>query len=339
MEVPIYLLSVDEYGEEAVNETSFVSEPATGQSFLAFSNDKRKLAFKQIDKSGEYKRITSGIWMLPDSPITRYDENDNEYRVMFTKESLEQALLKYLKADKSNVTLFEHSKPVSDCIAIEHWIIKDKHTKSPVLNLSLEDLGYDPETIPEGTVMKSTYIKNEEFWNDFILTGKVSGYSIGGLFNLNKINPMKKVQKMSEEILDDIKALNDEQKAEVLDTLIDEVQEDVVEEMQSEEIEETEESTFMTQEELDVLMSEKEAADILVSELKDKIQSLEEEVQMYKEQLEDKDEKLENFKKAALKKPAKANQTQKQTQSFTDERFRTIRMADGRTKRIVSLRK
>lgn len=333
MEVPVYLLSVDEFGEEAVNETSFVSEPATGQSFLAF-NKAKKLTFKKIDNAGEYKRITSGIWMLPDSPITRYDDEGNEYKVMFTKESLEQALIKYLKANKSNVTLFEHSKPVTDCVAIEHWIIKDENTKSPVLNLSLEDLGYDPEMIPVGTVMKSTYIKNEEFWNDFILTGEVSGYSIGGMFNLNKLNTMEKVQNMSEEILDEVK--------EVIEEIVEEQTEttdEVVEEMQSadESTEETEEP-YMTQEELEVLMSEKDAAEALVSELTEKLEALQGEVNMYKEQLEDKDEKLENFKKAALKKPAKANQKQT-TQTFNDERFKTVRMADGRTKRIVSLRK
>jgi phosphoenolpyruvate carboxylase len=36
--------------------------------------------------------------------------------------------------------------------------------------------------------MKSTYVSDEMFWNDFILTGKVKGYSIGGLFDSKRID-------------------------------------------------------------------------------------------------------------------------------------------------------
>jgi hypothetical protein len=32
-----------------------------------------------------------------------------------------------------------------------------------VLGLSLEDMGYNPQDIPVGTVMKSTYIQDEQF--------------------------------------------------------------------------------------------------------------------------------------------------------------------------------
>ena len=188
--IPNFLLSIDDTQDsENVYDTSYVSNPATRKSFLLFEDateKNTKQAFKAVDG---YERMTSGVWMMPDTKYIRRNESGLMYTVEFTKDTLKEALLKYLKSNHGNNVTLEHGEDLLEgFVAVEHWIIEDENTKSPVFGLSLTDLGYNPAEIPQGTVMKTTYVADETFWNEQVLTGNVSGYSISGLFNLQKFN-------------------------------------------------------------------------------------------------------------------------------------------------------
>ena len=187
--IPNFILSVSEDGPEAVYETSYVSDPATGVSFLKFNKDQTtNMEFKKL-KNENYQRMTSGVWMMPDTKYLRVDKQGNYYTVQFTQDTLFKALMKYLKEGYADAVKVEHDGQYLDgFVSIEHWVIKDENTLSPVFGLSLTDLGYNPSEIPVGTVMKTTYVSDEAFWNEQVLTGNVTGYSIGGLFNLDELS-------------------------------------------------------------------------------------------------------------------------------------------------------
>ena len=187
--IPNFILSVSEDGPEAVYETSYVSDPATGVSFLKFNKDQTtNMEFKKL-KNETYQRMTSGVWMMPDTKYLRVDKDGNYYTVQFTQETLFKALMKYLKEGYADAVKVEHNgQYLEGFVSIEHWIIQDENTLSPVFGLSLTDLGYDPSEIPVGTVMKTTYVADESFWNEQVLSGNVTGYSIGGLFNLDELS-------------------------------------------------------------------------------------------------------------------------------------------------------
>ena len=187
--IPNFILSVSEDGPEAVYETSYVSDPATGVSFLKFNKDQTtNMEFKKL-KNETYQRMTSGVWMMPDTKYLRVDKDGNYYTVQFTQDTLFKALMKYLKEGYADAVKVEHNGQYLDgFVSIEHWVIQDADTKSPVFGLSLTDLGYNPDEIPVGTVMKTTYVADESFWNEQVLSGNVTGYSIGGLFNLDELS-------------------------------------------------------------------------------------------------------------------------------------------------------
>ena len=164
---------------------------------LYFNDESKKanLGFAKPEVEGR-QRITSGVFMMPDTKYIRVDKDGNYYTVSFSKESLYNALVKYLKAGNADNVKVEHNGQLLEgFVAIEHWVIRNEKTVSPVLGLSLKDMGYNPQDIPVGTVMKSTYIADEQFWNDMILTGKVTGYSLGGLFELTEFDFSNEVNK------------------------------------------------------------------------------------------------------------------------------------------------
>lgn len=186
-QLPHYLLTLDDSGELGIQETSFVEYPATGLGFLAFEDEKIEHKFAKLDEQ-KHQRLVSGVLMMPNTKYLRQTKEGNFYTVEFSAETLKAALLKYLKEDKAGVVKVEHKgRPLEGFAAVEHWIIEDNMTKSPVLGNTLFDLGYNPDEIPAGTIMKTTYVADEQFWNEQIMSGKVSGYSLGGFFELREV--------------------------------------------------------------------------------------------------------------------------------------------------------
>ena len=185
--LPNYLMNTEDL-DSNIYETSFVENPASGFSFLKFNAQSgvKTLEFKQVEING-YKRMASGAWFMPDTKYLRYDAQRGYYTVEFTKDSLKDALLKYLKCDYANKIKVEHDGDFrSGFISMEHWIYEDENTKSPIFGLTAADLGYNPTDLKVGTVLKTVYISDEKFWNEEVLSGKVNGFSIGGLFTLEE---------------------------------------------------------------------------------------------------------------------------------------------------------
>jgi len=173
--------------DENIYETSFVSDPATGFGFLKFNKEEVKtLEFKQVQAEG-YQRMVSGVWFMPDTKYIRYDKENGIYTAEFKREALKEALLKYLKSDYANLIKVEHQGDyLEGFVSMEHWIYENEDSKSPIFGLTISDLGYNPEEIKVGTVFKTVYVKDEQFWNEQILSGKVKGFSIGGLFGIEE---------------------------------------------------------------------------------------------------------------------------------------------------------
>jgi len=113
MLVPNFLLSVDENdAREGVYETSYVEYPATGLDFLAFSETPSKNEFKTLkfaQNGVDYQRITSGVWMAPDTKYPKMTASGDFYTVEFKKEDLYKALMKYLKRGNADSVKVEHS--------------------------------------------------------------------------------------------------------------------------------------------------------------------------------------------------------------------------------------
>ncbi len=191
-DLPHYFMTVGTIeADENIFITSLVFDPATEMKMQVFSKQSEQVVknhskFAQMPATTTYERLISGVWFMPD---TKYYRNVNglEFTVSMTKDELKKALVNHLKNDLSNYFDCEHNGDfIMDLISLEYWIIESKDTKSPIMGYSLQDLGYDPSTIPLGTVMKTVYVKDETFFKDMILTGKVTGYSIEGFFNFNK---------------------------------------------------------------------------------------------------------------------------------------------------------
>ncbi len=151
-------------GIEAI---SIVENPAIEEDFVALKSNEIKLA--EINKE---KKILMGALLIPNKPIYRKNE-EGEYYIYFSKDTVEKASQLYLKNGNQNNSTLEHQHELSGLTLVESWIVEDeKYDKSRKYGLN----------VPVGTWMGAVKVNNDQVWNEYVKTGKVKGFSIEGYF-------------------------------------------------------------------------------------------------------------------------------------------------------------
>lgn len=192
MDLPVYLLDIDENGETEVDYIALVDKPAVQLGWKKFSDDKRL----QFEIQDEEERIISGVLMLADKPIYRNDE-EGEYYVMFTKDTIKKIAQKFFeKGYQSNVNLMHDSgQRVEGLTMFESFITDEKRGIQPMKAF---------EDVPDGSWFGSFKVNNDEVWEK-IKSGEFTGYSVEGLFQYKRKEMRENLSE--EQILERIKEL------------------------------------------------------------------------------------------------------------------------------------
>ena len=159
--LPTYRIMIDENDETTgVDFISLVNEPAIEENWMAFSNTKFDF---QAQKD---KKMLYGPLMIPNKRIYRNDERFGEYNVFFTNEDIEMIVKKFAKNNFNNNISFEHLGLVVPATLIENFIVREGMTVP----------GF--ESMPVGTWFGCVYINDDDFWNNYVKTDFVKGFSI-----------------------------------------------------------------------------------------------------------------------------------------------------------------
>lgn len=171
------------FGIEAI---SLVGNPAIESDWVAFKGQ-QKSEFAEIDKD---KRIVMGAALIPDKPIYRQDENEEEYYVYFSKSTVRKASEMFLSFGNQNNMTLEHEHNIRGLSVVESWIVEDKDKDKST------KYGLD---VPVGTWLVSIKVSNDAIWNEWVKSGKVKGFSIEGFF-VDKMEVEKKNVDMLNEL-------------------------------------------------------------------------------------------------------------------------------------------
>ena len=177
----IYELFIEEDSEfSGVEAISIVEEPAIEEDFVALKAHKVEMAEVNAEK-----RILMGPALIPNKKIYRRDEQDGEYYIFFSEDTVRKASQLFLSRGNQNNSTLEHEYSLKGMSVVESWIVEDdKKDKSALYNLNM----------PKGTWMVSVKVNNEEVWNEFVKTGKVKGFSIEGYFSDSAQRPKEQVE-------------------------------------------------------------------------------------------------------------------------------------------------
>lgn len=169
----VYNLVVNECNSTTCDGTgvkflSLVSDPAIKVDFVKFSDEEKKtFKFKTYDVA---KRCLIGPIMLVDKPIYRKDVvTGEEYYVNFDAQSIENCQKNFMANKYNDQIDIEHQNDkVPDTYLLENWIIEDpEHDKSSTFGFKLN----------KGDWMGVVYCSTEEAWKNYVMTGKVNGFS------------------------------------------------------------------------------------------------------------------------------------------------------------------
>jgi hypothetical protein len=171
--LPIYELKVSGINDPmpAVNFVATVDQPAIEQGWMKFG-EKKPIAFKTADVE---RRIITGPLMIADLPIYRRDEELGEHNVIFRKDTIELIVKKFAKAGYYNNVNMMHQKELipGGIYMIESMIIdKARGVNTPSLF----------DKAPDGSWFASYYVENDTLWNDYIMKGIFTGFSVEGFF-------------------------------------------------------------------------------------------------------------------------------------------------------------
>ncbi len=163
---------------------SLVENPAMEGRFLALSKETAEIKLTTID---EDKRILIGLVLEPDKPIYR-NQDGEEFNVVFSSDTIKELSYAFYKGGFHQNSSLEHSSKIDGVTFVENWIIEDpKIDKSAALGLSY----------PKGSWMATMKVDNEDLWNDYVKTGKVTGFSIDALVTLEEVETKNNI-KMSD---------------------------------------------------------------------------------------------------------------------------------------------
>jgi len=208
-----YKVLFNEQENEGVYAISLVSDPAIESNFISLSKNKEiKLA-----TINEEQRILVGPVLIPDQLIYR-NQDGHEYNIMFPKETIKQVQHNFVQQGYQNNSTIEHSgKSIPNVTFVETWIKEDEvHDKSVLYGFSE----------PVGTLFGLMKVNNDEIWNDYIKTGKVKGFSIDGVFDMEKVNLKTEINMNLETIVNaikegfaSVKLSNEAEQVEVIETI------------------------------------------------------------------------------------------------------------------------
>jgi hypothetical protein len=180
---PVYKVEIDENDmETGVHMISLVDEPAMEVNWLKLS--KQKLEFK-ADKE---KKMLYGVFIMPNQQIERFDPIIGKYYVVFEKDEIEKIVKKFNKNNYNRNVNFMHGENMVNAFVVENFIVSERVNAN---------FGFE---VPDGAWAGSIHIENDDFWNTYVKTDSLKGFSIEIISKLIKMENFSKNQLQPSEI-------------------------------------------------------------------------------------------------------------------------------------------
>jgi hypothetical protein len=191
----IELIIDSEMELSGIDAISIVENPAIEENWIALNEQPKEYKFADVDKE---KKIIMGAMLVPDKPIYRRDEENGEYYIYFSQDTIRKCMEMFFQNGNQSNATFEHQESIKGLTVVESWIVEDtEKDKSNLYNLN----------VPVGTWMGTIKVENEVIWKDYIKTGKVKGFSIEGYFADKAKLPLSKIDQVEQEIEAGLKLL------------------------------------------------------------------------------------------------------------------------------------
>jgi hypothetical protein len=161
--MPTYKIVVNPEDETTgVFAVSLVDEPAIEVDWIKLKKD---IEFEF--SANKDKQMLFGPLLIPNKMIYRRDNNGNEYNIYFDEETIQTIADKYNENKLNDVFNFQHSEEKVEAVLLQNWITGEVDKS--------QEFGFQ---LPKGSWFGGIKVKDENFWNEFVKTEKVKGFSV-----------------------------------------------------------------------------------------------------------------------------------------------------------------
>ena len=181
-----YEAKFDPTKNKGVFGISLVNDPAMEGLFIALSKE-TEIKFAEVDKE---QRILMGLVLEPNKPIYR-NQNGEEFNILFKRETIKELSHNFFKAGHQKDSSLEHDKSIDGVTFVESWIVEDSKIDKSA------NFGFN---YPPGSWLATMKVDSDEIWNEYVKTGKVQGFSIDAMIDLEEQVNLKTEVNMSSEI-------------------------------------------------------------------------------------------------------------------------------------------
>lgn len=172
-ELPTYRVQWDSEEDGIVYGISIVDTPANEMEFITMSKDKPLI---QLSETNKEKQLLTGVVLIPNQLIYR-DIKGKKFNLTFEADTIEKLAFEYIERGYQKNSMYNHELELQSGISVvESWITGD--------NDKAKDYGFD---VPKGTWMVTMRL-NDELWQTYVKSGKVSGFSIDSFLNIQKLD-------------------------------------------------------------------------------------------------------------------------------------------------------
>ena len=170
---------------------SLVEDPAMEGLFVAFGKE-QAIQLKEIDKE---QRLLMGLVLEPDKPIYR-NQDGVEFNIVFESDTIKELSHSFFKNGYQRNSTIEHESPINGVTFVESWTVEN-----PSIDKST-NFGF---SYPKGSWLAMMKVDSDEVWESYVKTGKVKGFSVDAMVDLEEVN-LKSEISMKAEIVEAIKS-------------------------------------------------------------------------------------------------------------------------------------
>lgn len=163
--MPTYRIVVNPEDETTgVFAVSLVDEPAIEVDWIKLKKDVEEIFTFTANKD---KQMLFGPLLIPNKMIYRRDNNGTEYNIYFDEETIQTIADKYNENKLNDVFNFQHSDKKVEAVLLQNWITGEVDKS--------QEFGFQ---LPKGSWFGGIKVKDENFWNEFVKTEVVKGFSV-----------------------------------------------------------------------------------------------------------------------------------------------------------------
>jgi hypothetical protein len=178
---PRYRMKLGADSTQGVKTVSLVQNPAIQKGWVALSSvapsGPKRVFLGTVE--APHKQVITGPALIPGQEILRLDAEGKPFYIRFEASDIEDIMQRFAEEGNHSSTNEAHAVALDGNVMYESWRVRDPACDPVAL------MGID---VPAGTWMLSAKIKDADYWQNKVLTGEVTGFSIEGLFDTEQLS-------------------------------------------------------------------------------------------------------------------------------------------------------